>query len=57
MSSSSGRKNCLQTPKVLADGEPVLAFASGLVNGHTWLIALTDRRLLFLNKGLICYEA
>lgn len=47
------KKELFHIPKVLADGEPVLAFSSGLMDGHTWLIALTDRRLLFLNKGLI----
>ena len=35
------------------DGEQVLAFSSGLMDGNTWLIALTDRRVLLLDKGLV----
>lgn len=40
-------------PKILGDGEQVLAFTSGLMDGNTWLITLTDRRIIFLDKGLI----
>ena len=35
------------------NGEQVLAFSSGLMDGKTWLIALTDKRILFLDKGLL----
>ena len=31
--------------------EQVLAFSSGFMDGNTWLIALTDKRVLFLDKG------
>lgn len=47
------RKELAYLPQVLADGEQVLAFASGLMDGNTWLIALTDRRIIFLDKGMI----
>lgn len=40
-------------PKILMDEEQVLAFSSGLMDGNTWLIALTDRRVVFLDKGLL----
>jgi hypothetical protein len=40
-------------PAVLADGEQVLAFSSGFMDGNTWLIALADKRILFLDKGMI----
>jgi hypothetical protein len=40
-------------PGVLSEGEQVLAFTSGLMDGHTWLITLTDRRIIFLDKGMI----
>lgn len=40
-------------PSVLSDGEQVLAFTSGLMDGNTWLITLTDRRIIFLDKGMI----
>lgn len=40
-------------PDVLQDGEQVIAFSSGLMDGNTWLITLTDRRIIFLDKGMI----
>lgn len=40
-------------PEILADGEQVLAFTSGLMDSNTWLITLTDRRIIFLDKGMI----
>ena len=40
-------------PQVLAAREQVLAFSSGLHQGNTWLIVLTDQRILFLDKGMI----
>lgn len=47
------RKELNHLPSVLADGEQVLAFSSGLMDGNTWLITLTDRRLIFLDKGML----
>jgi hypothetical protein len=46
------RKELQHVPKVLGDGEQVLAFSSGLMDGHTWLIVLTDQRILFLDIGM-----
>lgn len=40
-------------PKILAPREQVLSFSSGLMDGSTWLIVLTDLRVIFLDKGLI----
>lgn len=40
-------------PKVLHPKEQVLAFSSGLHKGNTWLIVLTNERILFLDKGLV----
>lgn len=40
-------------PEILADGEQVLAFTSGLMDSNTWLITLTNRRIIFLDKGMI----
>ncbi|WP_160012613.1 PH domain-containing protein [Rhizobium sp. 18055] len=40
-------------PEVLGEGEQVLAFTSGLMDGNTWLITLTDRRIIFLDKGMV----
>ena len=47
------RKELVHLPEVLATSEQVLGFCSGLMGGTTWLIALTDRRILFLDKGLL----
>ncbi|GLS03488.1 hypothetical protein GCM10007860_06320 [Chitiniphilus shinanonensis] len=47
------KKELNHLPEVLADGEQVLGFCSGLMDGNTWLIALTDRRVIFLDKGLL----
>ncbi|MCA3734255.1 MAG: PH domain-containing protein [Phenylobacterium sp.] len=47
------KKELSHLPSILSSGEHVIAFASGLMDGNTWLIALTDRRVLFLDKGLL----
>lgn len=47
------KKELNHLPKVLSDGEQVLAFTSGIMDGNTWLITLTDRRIIFLDKGMI----
>ncbi len=47
------KKELNHLPKVLSDGEQVLAFTSGVMGGNTWLITLTDRRIIFLDKGMI----
>lgn len=39
-------------PEILSDGEQILAFTSGSMDGSTWLITLTDRRIIFLDKGM-----
>lgn len=40
-------------PKILAPMEQVLSFSSGLMDGNTWLIVLTNERILFLDKGML----
>lgn len=47
------KKELNYLPEVLQDGEEILAFTSGLMDGNTWLISLTDRRIIFLDKGMI----
>lgn len=46
------KKELNYLPEVLMDGEQVLAFSSGLMEGTTWLIALTDKRVILLDKGM-----
>jgi hypothetical protein len=45
------KKELNYVQEVISEGEQVLAFTSGFTDGDTWLIVLTDRRVLFLNKG------
>lgn len=47
------KKELNHLPEILMNGEQVLAFTSGLMDGNTWLITLTDHRIIFLDKGLI----
>lgn len=47
------RRELAHLPSLLADGEEVLAFCSGITEGNTWLIVLTGQRVLFLDKGIL----
>lgn len=47
------KKELNHLPDVLSEGEQVLAFSSGYMDANTWLIVLTDERVIFLDKGLI----
>lgn len=39
-------------PEILADDERILALTSGFMQGATWLAVCTDRRVLFLDRGM-----
>ena len=47
------KKELNYLPEILSPGEEVIAFTSGLMDGDTWLITLTDKRIIFLDKGMI----
>lgn len=47
------KKELHYLPEILKDGEQVLAFTSGVMDGNTWLITLTERRIIFLDKGML----
>ncbi|MDQ2129551.1 PH domain-containing protein [Leclercia adecarboxylata] len=47
------KKEFFHLPKILNTGEAPLAVASGLMDGNTWLITLTNQRVIFLDKGMI----
>jgi len=47
------RKELKYLPEILQDREQILAFASGMMDANTWLISLTDKRIIFLDKGMI----
>jgi hypothetical protein len=39
-------------PELLAEGETIKALSSGTVDAKMWLIVVTDRRILLLDKGI-----
>lgn len=39
-------------PKVLGEGEDILALTSGYLDGRTWLAVCTNRRVLLINRGM-----
>lgn len=47
------KKEFYHLPAILADDEYPLAVASGLMGGNTWLITLTNYRIIFLDKGMV----
>lgn len=47
------KKELEHLPEILLDGEYVISFTSGMMDGNTWLITLTDKRIIFLDKGML----
>lgn len=47
------QKEIRALPGVLDHDEKILAVTSGLMDGETWLATCTNRRLLFLNCGML----
>lgn len=47
------KKEINELPKVLANDENIKYATSGLLNGSTWLITCTNKRILFLDKGML----
>jgi hypothetical protein len=47
------KKELHYLPEILREDEDVLAFSSGLMDGNTWLITLTNKRIIFLDKVMI----
>lgn len=39
-------------PNILDAGEAIKAITSGYLNGSTWLAVCTNRRVIFLNRGM-----
>jgi Bacterial PH domain/Short C-terminal domain len=46
------RKEIRYLPKVMNDNEQILALTSGFMDNQTWLLVCTNRRILFLNRGM-----
>lgn len=47
------KKEFFHLPEILNSGERPVAIASGMMDGNTWLITLTNKRVIFLDKGMI----
>ena len=47
------KKEIKELPNILNAGENLLYITSGFLDGNTWLISCTDKRLLFIDKGMI----
>ncbi|EOC1425206.1 PH domain-containing protein [Cronobacter dublinensis] len=47
------KKEFFHLPKILNQDETPLAVASGMMDGNTWLITLTNKRVIFLDKGML----
>jgi hypothetical protein len=46
------RKEIRYLPEILANDERILALTSGYQQGSTWLCVCTNRRVLFINRGM-----
>ncbi len=47
------KKEIKYLPDILADDEAVLALTSGFMDGNTWLVVCTGKRVIFLDKGML----
>jgi len=47
------QKEIRALPEIIDHGETIRALTSGMVRGKTWLAVCTDRRLIFLNRGML----
>ncbi len=47
------KKEISHLEEMLIPEEKVLAATSGVMNGNTWLIACTSKRIIFIDKGMI----
>jgi hypothetical protein len=46
------KKEFLHFPQIAMPGETPIAISSGKMDGKTWLIILTNHRVIFLDKGM-----
>lgn len=47
------RKEIRALPEILDDNETIKGLTSGMIDNSTWLIVTTDRRMVFLNCGMV----
>ena len=51
--SAGTKKEIKELPNILHEDEELLYITSGLLDGTTWLISCTSKRIIFLDKGMI----
>ena len=47
------KKEVKELPNIIHDDEIITYATSGTLNGNTWLIVSTNKRVIFLDKGMI----
>lgn len=47
------KKELKELPNIMYEGETIEYLMSGFLNGNTWLITCTNKRVLFLDKGML----
>lgn len=47
------KKEVKELPNIIRDDETIMYATSGFMDNNTWLITCTDKRILFLDKGMI----
>ncbi len=47
------KKEVKELSNILNDDEHIKALCSGILDGNTWLIVCTEKRVLFLDKGML----
>lgn len=48
-----GRKELAELPAIIAEGEEIFSLIQGTYNGGVGILVATDRRLVFIDKGMI----
>lgn len=46
------RKEIRYLPKIMSEDERILALTSGFMNNRTWLAVCTNKRVLFIDRGM-----
>lgn len=47
------KKEVKELPNIISDDEIITYATSGVYDGHTWLVVSTNKRIIFLDKGMI----
>ena len=47
------KKEVKELPNIISDDEIITYATSGVYDGHTWLVVSTNKRIIFLDKGML----